>query len=397
MEKATQDKHADKQQKRRRPPERLPDAASIGDELALPPMEALLQTHRPEQLLRLQRSVGNKAIQQRLVTTSGPRVMRAVEYNAEIEGGRVADPELAAGVLPFTDEGWNGREIGRRLSQLNPAAPTTDEVRCVQTSFLVALAQRGPGAVNNMIADYLGRYRTGLRQASTPPNIRRWYQRSIRNLSPIPAKIDGKTATYDDLSTLLREMYDVYGGARGTGLGAQASMFRREGYTAVDLNVVNATQAQAAAQAATLEPGQFLSCAVNSSRLGTGPINHAVHIGAYPDNGNLYFYDPAPVVGAQLIDLDANLNAMSHYFVNQPGETAGPVETITFEEEEAITITAGEGGAPGAEVAPEGESAEEAPPAGAGEEVERQPTQRTFVILAKNSPPAPSESEEAEA
>jgi hypothetical protein len=405
MEKTTKHKR-DSSREKMRPP--ALETAEIRQGLSMPPIDTPLRQLQPEQVLELQRQVGNQALQRSMARDADPsRVMRAVEYNEEVEGGRFTDPELASGTLPFTADGWDGRAIGRSLSQLNPAAPASDAVRCVQTSFLVALAQRGPGAVNEMIANYLRRYRAGLRQASTPARIRRWYQRSIRNLSPIPAKIDGKTATYEDLSTLLREMYDVYGTAPGgTGLRAEVSMMRREGYTAQMLNLANVTQAQAAAQAASLQPGEFLSCGVEASRLGTGPVNHAVHIGAYPDNGNLYFYDPWPVTGNQLIDLDANLNAMSHYFLNQPGDTAErpAAETITFEEGMTITATPGETEATETEAEAETGTAEEtaaptgeAGAAGAAPELEGPPAPRTFSIDAKFSPPAAAEAEEAEA
>jgi hypothetical protein len=383
------------------------ESAEIQKNLSMPSMDVPLRQLQPQQVLDLQRQVGNQALQRTMAREAGMgRVMRAVEYNPQAEGGRQIDPEQARGTLPFTDEGWDARAIGRNLSQLYPTAPRSAEVRCVQTSFLVALVQRGPGAVNEMIANYLRRYRTGLRQASTPANIRRWYQRSIRNLSPIPGRIDGQTATYNDLSTLLREMYDVYGSAPGgTGLRVEANMMRREGYTAQILRLGNVTQAQAAAQAATLRPGEFLSCAVNASRLGTGPYNHEIQIGAYPDGGGLYLYDPWPVVGNQLIGLDSGLNAMRHYFVNEPGDTAttSSGEVMVFDESEVTAITAEATEA--SEVAPgaEGETAEEtAAPAeeaaaeSTGAATEGSPTPRTFGIRAKYSPPAPAEAEEAE-
>jgi hypothetical protein len=401
MAKTTHAKRDADQEKPRPPARPVPESAEVEGGLSMPPVDAPLAQLRPGQVLDLQRRVGNQALQRRVARAAeAALVMRAVDYNEEMTGGRFTDPELATGTLPFTDDGWDARAIGRALSQLNPAAPTTDSVRCVQTSFLVALAQRGPGAVNEMIGNYLRRYRAGLRQTSTPANIRRWYQRSIRNLSPIPARIDGKTATYDDLSTLLREMYDVYGTAPGgTGLNAEVSMLRREGYTAQRMNMPSVTQAQAAAQAATLQPGEFLSCGVNVSRLGTGPVNHAVHIGAYPDNGNLYFYDPWPVVGNQLIEVDSTLNAISHYFLNQPGDTAETpaTETVTFEEGDTITATPGEAEAGGTEAEAPAEAEAEAPAEAAAPELMGPPAPRTFSIDAKYSPPAPAEAEAEEA
>ncbi len=407
MEKASQNQKDAKQNKVRRPVQVAPDPAVLQGGQSLPPVNTPIEQYQPQQLMELQRRLGNQAVQRIMTGESGPnRIMRAVPYNAEMEGGRIKDPELAQGTLPFTDEGWDGRQIARNLSQLNPAAPRSDVIRCVQTAFLVELVQRGPGAVNAMIENYLNRYRAGLHQVSTPANIRRWYQRAIHNLSPIPAKINDKTATYDDLSTLQREMFDVYGGPGGTNLSVEINMMRREGYTAQSLNMVDVTQAQAAAQAATLKPGEFLSCGVNNTALGTGAVNHEVHIGAYPDTGALFLYDPAPVKGDQLIELDGSLSNISYYFVNTPEDIAAAeaAATISFENIE-ITGNPSEGETEGAEIeVPEtasprtqsavttGETpatpASGTPTTPAGEEAAANPTPRTFIIAAKYSPPA---------
>ena len=204
-------------------------------------------------------------------------------YNETETDARFGDPELASGLLPFTADGWDGMQIGRRLTQLNPRAPRSDAERCVEASFLVALIQRGPGALRDMIANYLRRYRAGLGQASTPEQIKRWYRRSIRRMEPLLAKIDDQMLTYDDLSTILNEMYDVYGGrGGGTSTVAEISMLRREGYEATELNLGNVTQTQAAAQAQALLPGEYLACGVEVSERGTGAVGHEVHIGRHP-------------------------------------------------------------------------------------------------------------------
>ncbi len=82
------------------------------------------------------------------------------------------------------------------------------------TNALQMLGLRAAGAVRDMIGNYLDRYRVGLGQAATPPRIQQWYRRSIRNLTPLLARIDSQTLTYQDLSTILREMYSVYGEGR---------------------------------------------------------------------------------------------------------------------------------------------------------------------------------------
>jgi len=247
-------------------------------------------------------------------TRPGDWIARLVEYNEDVKGGRFTDPEQAKGRLPFTKDGWDGKEIARKLSQLNNATTSDDNVRCVQTSFLVALVQRGPGAVRTMIENYLRRYRVGLRQASTPARIKRWYKRSISNLKPLLAKIDAQTLTYGDLSTILTEMYDVYG-SNGTSAAAELSMPKREGYKAVGIYSKNVTRKKAAAEAKKLKKGEFLSCGVHCSKEGYQPAGHAVHIGRHPD-GTLYFYDPWPVKGDQMIELSEDLKEIEHYFVN---------------------------------------------------------------------------------
>ncbi|MCA9925102.1 MAG: DUF4157 domain-containing protein, partial [Anaerolineales bacterium] len=262
------------------------------------------------------------------------QISRLVEYNHDIVGGRFTDAEQARGILPFTEEGWDGRQIGQQLSQLNDAVTNNDNVRCVQAAFLVSLIQQGPGALSTMINNYLNRYRVGLAQAGTPPRIKRWYRRSVRNLQPLLAKIDAKTLTYEDLSTILTEMYDIYGsGSGGTSSAAQMSMAVREGYQGTRLNKENATQEEAAAEAQALQPGEFLLCAVEVSKEGTDQANHAIHIGRYPDLGTLYLYDPWPVKGDQMIDCDESLNNAEHYFTN-PLED----ETTDLDSEDGLDI-----------------------------------------------------------
>lgn len=318
----------------------------------------LQSAQRQALVSQIGRTQGNRHLQMVMASLAEPatgvrnskvlprnRIARLVPYNESETDARFADPELATGVVPFTEDGWDGMQIGRRLTQLNPAAPRSDAQRCVQTSFLVALVQRGPGALRDMIENYLGRYRLGLRQASTPEQIKRWYRRSIRRMEPLPGKIDDQTLTYDDLSTILTEMYDVYGSrGGGTSLVAEMSMLRREGYQATALNLGNVTQEQAVAQAQALLPGEFLSCGVEVSERGTGPVGHAVHISRHPETEALYFYDPWPVRGDQLIECSEDLTEIEHYFLNplepEEGEGEETEEEGTEEEpeEEGFTI-----------------------------------------------------------
>jgi hypothetical protein len=294
------------------------------------------------------------------------RVARLVPYNVETTEGRRTDPEQASGVLPFAEGGWDGAAIGRALTQLSPVAPRNADQRCIETSFLVALVQQGPGAVRNMIENYLSRYRLGLSQAATPERIKRWYRRSIRNLSPLLGRIDDQTLSYEDLSTLLTEMYDVYGIPEGgTPRVVEESMLRREGYQAQRLNLINVTQDQAAAEAQALLPGEFLSCAVEATREGTGMVDHTIQIGRHPVTGNLYLYDPWPVAGDQMIECSEDLSEIQHYFLN-PAEAEEGTE---------------EAGGEGEEEAEEGATFEMFTP-------------RTFVIRDKYSPPPEEEAEE---
>lgn len=401
MEKARHVKPEAHQEQTHRSSKRAPEKPGLLTG-TLPLMNAALQGINPEQLLSLQHQVGNQAMLHRMRTP----VQRVPEYNeARNEEGRRIDPEQATGVLPFTPEGWDGRAIASSLAQLNVEAPESDAVRCVQTSFLAGLVLRGPPAVSEMIDNYLRRYRAGLRQASTPENIRQWYQRSIRRLTPIPGRITDQTATFEDLSTMLREMYDVFGTAPGgTFIGPELSMLRREGYTVQDLGGVRVTQAEAAAAAATLLPGEMLACGVDASDLGTGETGHRVHIGAFPDTGELYFYDPWPVRGDQMIELDASLNNIRPWFFNEPGEGPAPEAEMEMEE---MTITGEAETETAPETAPETTGAEaETTERGAeetetfemepititgGEAAAEEAVARTFTLDAKYTPPAPTE------
>ena len=306
--------------------------------------------------LALQGKVGNRAAQRLMRKPQKPaegpsqaapenQVFRYVEYNEEVEGGRFTDPEQASGALPFNETGWDGDEILRSFSQLNTGVAHNDNVRCVEAAFLASMILRGPGAIREMIENYLSRYRLGLSQASTPEDIKRWYRRSIVNMEPLPGKIDSKSMEYEDLSTLMTEMYSVYGqGSGGTFEGPEANMMRREGYTVTTIHTAHATQEQAAAQAQALAPGESLACSVDVHRAGTGELNHRITIGRKPgEGGTLYLYDPWPVIGDQMVDTDENLDAVSFYFTNVDTTTedtgedteSGQPATITVE-----TITA---------------------------------------------------------
>ena len=175
-------------------------------------------------------------------------------------------------------------------------------------------------------------------------------------------------------------------------------MLRREGYTVQDLGNTNVTQDQAAAAAATLQPGEMLACGVDASPLGTGASGHRVHIGAFPDTGGLYFYDPWPVRGDQMIELDGALNNIRAWFFNEPGEGPAPTE-LSFEDD-VITASGPSEAAPATET---GETAAEEAPAetlewetltfSGGESTPEEPVRRTFELVARYTPPAPTEEE----
>jgi hypothetical protein len=254
-----------------------------------------------------------------VLAMSPETLMRRVEY--EMGGTRriPTDPELAEGVLPFTEEGdWDGPAITRRHTQLYPTAPRPREWRCVETAFLMAVVLRGPAALRGVIEGYISRYREAIGRRSTPARIRRWYEGSIATLEPLMGKLDDHTMTYEDLSTVQTELYRVYGSGPtgGTGVAAENRMFRREGYTVHSVARHNLTRERAARFAAALAPGEILSCGVDaSSPRGVGPVTHAIHIGRRPD-GQLYLYDPWPIRGDQMVECGEDLAEIEHYFVN---------------------------------------------------------------------------------
>ena len=220
--------------------------------------------------------------------------------------------------MPFNEDGgWDGRQIARNMSQLSPGTDPDDNVRCAQTSFLAALVLRGPGALKGMLENYLGRYRLGLRQLTTPERIKRWYRRAMRHLTPLVDKIDDQSLSYEDLSTILSEMYDVYGDPSGTTfLDPALNMVRREGYDVTEMSMEGITQEEAASEAKALEPGEFLWCHVEVSKEGTGEGDHWIHIGRDPNDDSLYLYDPWPVTGDQLVQCSESLSEIEHYFQN---------------------------------------------------------------------------------
>jgi hypothetical protein len=250
-------------------------------------------------------------------------LFRLVDYQ-EVEGGRWTDPEAAGGVLPFTERGWNGEEIASRLTQLGEPSSPNDDVRCVESAFLVTLVLRGPEAVGDMIRNFLRRYRVGLRRAATPPRIQQWYRRSLRNLTPLLARINNQTLTYQDLSTVLREMYYVYGEAHeGTRGRPHINMLRREGYSETLIGIREVDQIQAATHASGLQRGEVLWCSVHHSSEGTGEADHNIYIGRLPDRDQLYLYDSAPIRGDQMVLCNESLDEIHHYFYNPVEEEGG--------------------------------------------------------------------------
>lgn len=344
------------------------------------------QGYAPAQILTLQQQVGNQATLRQLHREDA--LQRAVDYNAELnQEGRDIDPELATGVLPFTETGWDGRLIGRKLSQLNPLAPPSDYVRCAQTAFLVTLVQRGPEAVLAMIENYRARYAEKLRSPRTRAPMRALYTQGLETLASIAERIAGKTATYDDLSALQQAMFEEFVGSKGAAAGGSTvedvrKMVEAEGYTAHTLNLVDIDQPRAAQQAAQLKPGEFLSCAVDNTPMGIYVYNHNIQIGAYPDTGGLYLYDPAPIRGDQLIDLDASLSAMQHYFTNTPEQIQAELA-----ETGGLVVTARSPSQSTGEAAPPTES-DQAAVAQVSEEELRTMGKRKFMINARFTPPA---------
>ena len=151
-----------------------------------------------------------------------------------------------------------------QVDSTQPRAPRSDAKRCVQTSFLVALIQRGPGALRDMVENYLRRYRAG---SAVRPALRNRSSAGIgarsRGWDLFWRKIDDQTLTYDDLSVILTEMYDVYGSTGGgTSRWPRSSMLRREGYDATVINLENATQTKRPPRHRRCSPVNFWQCAV---------------------------------------------------------------------------------------------------------------------------------------
>src|SRR5262245_17626911 len=111
-------------------PYHLAEAVTIEHSTARPLRQAAMRT--------MQYTHGNHGVQrlaQRGVSQgqqpgTTDLIERLVEYNDVETDGRFTDPEQADGVLPFTEDGWDGMQIGRRLTQLNTAAPRDDDQRC---------------------------------------------------------------------------------------------------------------------------------------------------------------------------------------------------------------------------------------------------------------------------
>jgi hypothetical protein len=250
-------------------------------------------------------------------------ISRRVPYNVDDSGGRVRDPEKASGVLPFTANGWEGEEIGRKFSQVGDVPgyfAHTDLYSCVETSFLVALIQRGPGALRDVIERYLKRYEVQSIGANSIEQIK--YRLAAKQLEPMLKKIDSRKLTYEDLRTMRAHMYiEIATPGGGTKVEDQANMFQQQGYATTPVETgswltSNVTREEASVEAAKLQPGEFLACQVKADNEGFGKANHAVHLGRQAD-GTLYFYDPWPVQGDQMTKLSPDLKEIAHYFATR--------------------------------------------------------------------------------
>ena len=306
----------------------------------------------PNDVLRLQQSAGNEAVRRLLrnsppsnATGSGPSA-RAIAsrlalqrrhpsappgpaqdtaarpeggrpYNPVMAGGRIVDPEMPHGILPFTPPaGWDGEQIARHLSQISTAVDDTADVQCVEVSFLAGLVLRGPGAVRDSIAFYLQVYRTLLGSRAIDPQLRRRATYGTVHLESALQSLESKTMTYADLAQLTTAMFTVTAESTPTtGTSAQEAsvLATNEGYASEDMDMTRASRASVASLAAALRPGQHLACGIDNREPGTGEPNHAVRIGRTPQ-GRLYFYDPWPRRGSQYIPLGPDLAEIADYF-----------------------------------------------------------------------------------
>ena len=306
-------------------------------------------------VLALQRGAGNQAAVR--------SIARLVPRNDTLTGNDRNDPEAAAGTLPFSGpDAWDGVAIAQQMSQLQPGRDVNESIRCVETSAIASIAQQGPAAIRRMMAGYVRRHEASLRGATGA--LRRRFEQAIENLRAIDERIANQTATFADLSLLQREMFMIFGnhGIAGTDNPNSAEIMRREGYAVRFINA-NVNRTQLATRAADLQPGEVLDCGVAlDARRGTGAIDHAVHLGRHPD-GRLYFYDPWPIQGDQMLFVSDDLNEIDGYFVNR----------ATVGEEPAADAT-------GAVGAPETTGAVR--------------SRRVFLLVARYTPPADAQAAE---
>lgn len=260
------------------------------------------------EILRLQRSAGNRAVSRLLARVTDSRL----EYATPAAAAEVA--EHAGRRLPFDDprnpmRGWNGPDILSNLTQIDSSGLTqTDGVRCAANAVLAIAILSGPRRVYQLalsLAD-AGGARADAMGTSRAVNTLNLLLRALAAAE----RIERGTATYDDLDTLADAMKASMSASAlaFTGVREIPALARLVGRTEYKREVV-ASRATMQERLDDMEPGDAYVVLVDTDVLAEGTLaamgqgNHFVTVMRDLDGrarGRL-LYDPWPRTGAQLI------------------------------------------------------------------------------------------------
>ena len=282
------------------------------------------------QASQLQASMGNAAVSSMVSDQSAEDGAHHLGYNPDYSTGEARDPEQPVGTLPFEQSGgWDANEILSNLTQVDADPLTlTDGIRCAAVSTLAVHVQGGPSSVADVASSIAGQM---LAKAATDATVALpvGVAENLEILAPIiaslPDRIQDGSATYQDLQRLSHAMKllvdsDVSSGTSAdeydalTGLGGALNYY-------VGQNKTGLGGAQELVDTMLLTENLFntyfiLSVGTNDAE--PGSTNHAVNLGI-DGSGKVYFYDPWPREGSQLLFWDSDMDEIRLYFETTTG------------------------------------------------------------------------------
>ena len=241
-----------------------------------------------------------------------------LEYNPVIGDNPFAptDPEARAGsgALPFTETGWDATAILENMTQLDTLAATTSDVsRCAGQATLAVHIPAGPSSVAAVAQDVVTRIRAQVasQQGAYPaPPL----AGLLPTLEALPARLSGRTATWNDLGLLAHAMKTLVSPLflNGCEPDPVQEMATLGGGRRAELQGQHRGWAAVEALVAALCAQGNLSAVLGVGITEHGTIDHAVTLSV--EDGDVILYDPAPRQGRQRLRLSTDERDIRDYF-----------------------------------------------------------------------------------